>query len=102
MRSSVRQSAQRPMDRLQFFFSFELSYFRAPKKPRLAGHPEGATQLAREPLAVPTFIVQNGPAWSSAARSAKAFNRADISRLSPVHITKRSLARARRAPPLRP
>jgi hypothetical protein len=52
------------MDRLHFFFSFELSYFRVPKKPRLAGHPEDVTQLAQKPLAVPTFIVQNGPAWS--------------------------------------
>ena len=72
------------MDRLHFFFSFDLSYLRTPKKPRLAGHPEVATQLAQKPLAVLTLIVQNGPAWSSATRRATALNRADISRLSPV------------------
>ncbi len=52
------------MDRLHFFFSFELSYLGAPKKPRLAGDLEGATRLAQEPLAVTTLIVQNGRAWS--------------------------------------
>ena len=60
-----RRTAQCPMDRLHFFFSFELSHLlRTPKKPRLAGPPEFATQLAQKPLAVLTFIVQNGPAWS--------------------------------------
>jgi hypothetical protein len=49
---------------LCFFFSFELSYLRAPTNPRLAGAPEVGTQLSQEPLAVRTFIVQNGPAWS--------------------------------------
>ena len=47
-----------------FFFSFELSYLRAPKKPRLAGVPEVGAQLSQNTLAVRTFIVQNGPAWS--------------------------------------
>jgi 2-hydroxychromene-2-carboxylate isomerase len=47
-----------------FFFSFELSYLRAPKKPRLAGVPEVGAQLSLKPLALRTFIVQNGAAWS--------------------------------------
>src|ERR1039457_931909 len=45
---------------LCFFFSFELSYLRAPKNPRLAGAPEVGTQLSQEPLAVRTVLVQNG------------------------------------------
>src|ERR1017187_3486793 len=45
---------------LHFFFSFELSYLKAPRKPRL----DVARWPARKPLAVRSFIVQNGPAWS--------------------------------------
>jgi hypothetical protein len=37
------------MDRLHFFFSFELSYLRAPKKPRLAGAPEVGTKTSCSP-----------------------------------------------------
>ena len=46
-----------------FFFSFEFSYLRAPKKPRLAGASKVGTELPQKPLAVRTVIVQNGPAW---------------------------------------
>jgi len=49
------------MDRLHFFFSFELSYLRTPKKPRLAGHPEDATQLAQKPLAVLNSCLTDSP-----------------------------------------
>ena len=61
---SARRIAQCPMDRLLFFFSFELSYLTVPKKPRLGGTSEVDDRLSQEPLAVRTFIVQNGPAWS--------------------------------------
>jgi hypothetical protein len=44
---------------LHFFFSFELSYLKAPRKPRL----DVARWPARKPLAVRSFIVQNGGAW---------------------------------------
>jgi hypothetical protein len=37
MRSSTGRSAQRPVDGLQFFFSFEFVLPERPKKPRLAG-----------------------------------------------------------------
>ena len=45
---------------LHFFFSFELYYLKAPRKPRL----DVARWPARKPLAVRSFIVQNGSAWS--------------------------------------
>jgi hypothetical protein len=35
MRPSFRSNAQCPVDRLHFFFSFDLSYLRVPRKPRL-------------------------------------------------------------------
>ena len=62
--ASVRQSTQCPMDRLSFFFSFELSYQRVPLKPPLGGAPEVGDQLPLKPLAVPALIVQNGRAFS--------------------------------------
>jgi len=45
---------------LHFFFSFELSHLKAPRKPCL----DVARWPARKPLAVRSFIVQNGGAWS--------------------------------------
>jgi len=60
----MRRSAQCLVDRLYFFFSFELSYLRVPKKPRLGGAPEIGNQWSQKPLAVRTFLVQNGPSWS--------------------------------------
>jgi hypothetical protein len=50
MRSSDRRSAQYPVDSSYFFFSFEFSYLRAAKKPRLAGAPEVGTQLSKKLL----------------------------------------------------
>ena len=64
MMSAARRSTPCPMDRHPFFFSIEFSYLRVPKKPRLAGAPEGWHRVVTKPLAVRTFIVQNGPAWS--------------------------------------
>jgi hypothetical protein len=61
---SARQSTPRPMNRLPFFFSFELPYQRVPPKRRLGGVPEVGDQLLPKPLAVPAFIVQNGRALS--------------------------------------
>jgi hypothetical protein len=47
------------MDRLHFFFSFELPYLRYPRNRRQAGS-EGCSQLLTKiSLASPTFIVQN-------------------------------------------
>lgn len=80
----MRRSAQCPVDRLHFFFSFELSHLRVPKKPRLGGALEIGNQLSQKPLAVSTFIVQNGPSWSRVTRRATASDRAEISRLSPL------------------
>ncbi len=52
------------MNRLAFFFSFELSYQRVQRQRRLGGVPEVGDQLPPKPLAVPAFIVQNGGALS--------------------------------------
>ena len=71
------------MDRIHFFFSFELSYLAAPQEPSLGGVPEVGDQLPQKPLAVGAFIVQNGPTWSKVTRRASSLDRADISRLSP-------------------
>src|ERR1035438_7381127 len=64
MRSSVGRSPQCSMDRLHFFFSFELSYLRVLQKAQSGRSLEVGTQLAQKPLAVRSFIVQNGPSWS--------------------------------------
>jgi hypothetical protein len=48
--ASVRQSTQCPMNRLSFFFSFELSNQRVPLKPPLGGVPEVGDQLPPKPL----------------------------------------------------
>jgi hypothetical protein len=49
---------------VHFFFSFEFPYLGVPKKPRGGGLPRGCDQLSQKSLAVHSFIVQNGPAWS--------------------------------------
>ena len=72
---------------------------RAPDKPPLAEVPEVVSQLAQKPLAVRSFIVQNGPAWSSVTRRATALDRAQIGRLSRIigrYPGGRSLGAARR------
>src|ERR1017187_9980731 len=64
MRSSVGRSSQCSVDRLHFFFSFEFSYLRVPRKPRLGGAPDIGNELSEKPLADRAFVVQNGIAWS--------------------------------------
>jgi hypothetical protein len=81
---TVRRRSQHPKDRLQFFFSFELSYLRVPTKPRLGGLPKISDRLSQKPLATRTFIVQNNRVWSLVTRRATALNRADFGRLSRV------------------
>jgi hypothetical protein len=49
---------------LHSFFSFELSYLRVLKKPRLAGTPEVLARLSGNPLEVPGLVMQNDLAWS--------------------------------------
>jgi hypothetical protein len=76
------EGSQHPKDRLQFFFSFELSYLKMPMKPRLGGLPKINDRLTQKPLATRTFIVQNSLARSSITRRATALDRADFGRLS--------------------
>jgi hypothetical protein len=58
------KGTQCPMYGLSFFFSFELSYQRAPLKPPLGGAPEVEINRHQKPLAVLSLIVQNGRALS--------------------------------------
>jgi hypothetical protein len=52
------------MDRLHFFFSFELSYLRMSQKPRPAAL-RGLVVTSRQALhATLAFTVQNGRVWS--------------------------------------
>lgn len=76
----VARRSQHPKDRLQFFFSFELSYLKMPMEPRL-GLTKINDRLPQKPLATRTFIVQNSLAWSLVTRLATALDRAEISRL---------------------
>ena len=70
------------MDRLHFFFSFELSYLKSASESASGGAPEVCDQMQEKPLAVPTFIVQNGRAWSRVTRRATASDPAEIGRIS--------------------
>src|ERR1035437_124809 len=71
---------------LHFFFSFDLSYLKAVGKPVW---PEPG-RLAQKPLAVRTFMVQNGPAGSWASHRARASNRVVIGRYSRLLGSKQS------------
>ena len=51
----VRRKSQHPKDRLQFFFSFEMSYLRAPMKPRLGGLPKTSDRLSQKQACYPHF-----------------------------------------------
>jgi hypothetical protein len=72
------------MDRLQFLFSFELSYLRVLTKPRLGGPWKIGDQLSQKPLAARALIVQNGRVWFLVTCRATALDRAEIGRFSRV------------------
>jgi hypothetical protein len=64
MRCSAIEALSVPLLGFSFFFSFELSYQRAPKKPHLEIDLAVSSQSARKSLDVFGFIVQNDPSWS--------------------------------------
>ncbi len=61
--SSVGESLKVRWIGPHFFFSFELSYYKRPLRPRLGGAPEAGGQVPKKTLAVPVFIVQNDLGW---------------------------------------
>src|SRR5215469_863285 len=62
--SSVRQSAQDPMNTHSFFFSFDSVLPGEASKPASGGLPSWGRPSLKKTLAVPVFIVQNDRAWS--------------------------------------
>src|SRR5215469_6440790 len=62
--SSVRQSAQDPMNTHSFFFSFDSVLPGEASKPASGGLPSWGRPSLQKTLAVPVFIVQNDRAWS--------------------------------------
>ena len=64
MRCSIIEVLSVPLLGFHFFFSSELSYRRAPKKPHLERDLAVSSQSALKSLDVCGFIVQNDPSWS--------------------------------------
>jgi len=84
VRWAVERSARCPLVRLHFFFSFEFVLLETGQEASSGRSRKGGSQLAQKLLAVPSFVVQNGPAWSRSTRRATASDRAQISRLSRI------------------
>ena len=64
MRSSVRRSAQSPVDRLSFSLFVRVGLPENAQEARLGEPRRLVASYHKKALAIRTFIVQNGPAWS--------------------------------------
>jgi hypothetical protein len=100
MRSSVRRSAQCPMDRLHFFFSFELCCLRAPKEASSGRTSRGCHPVGTRTSCLPHFHCAK---WSCAVLSDSPRRRIGLGTNWPVKSSSRQLdgkSPKCRAPPL--
>jgi hypothetical protein len=86
MRPSVGRSAQCPVDRLHFFFSFELPYLESAQEASFGRRSELGTQLAQKLLRSPVSLCRMVLRGLERPRRATASDRAEIGRLSPPHV----------------